>query len=135
MGKRHPKLEYSLICDDIREETGKKFSIMGIHPGAIRLPIPVVLPRLCFYLAFRALSHGDKLAIQLIDPSNKTLLTANAGPFEFPNELPKNKSHRGRLHLQFTGINIQQEGTYMLVLIFNGDENTKQDLNFSIIKG
>ena len=74
MARRYPKLNYHLICDDIRQEVGKKVSLIGIYPGnVIFMPIPSVMPKLCFHLVFSRLKAGDNFGIQLLDPDNKKI--------------------------------------------------------------
>ena len=39
---------YTILCDDIRSETGNKFSLMGIYGSNIVIKkFPAVLPKLC----------------------------------------------------------------------------------------
>jgi hypothetical protein len=50
-----PKLIDIIVCDDIRFETGNKFSYMGIYQKDIFIPfIPWKTPRLCFVQSFYA---------------------------------------------------------------------------------
>lgn len=39
---------HATFCDDIREETGGKLTLVGIYAGSLLVPmLPVVVPRLC----------------------------------------------------------------------------------------
>ena len=47
-----PRVE-TIFCDDIREEVGNKHSLMGVYHGEMFVQaMPVLLPRLCFYITF-----------------------------------------------------------------------------------
>ena len=47
-----PRIE-TIFCDDIREEVGNKRSLMGIYHSEMFVQnMPVILPRLCFYISY-----------------------------------------------------------------------------------
>ena len=48
-----PKHEFTLLCDDIRQEMGGKTSLMGLYDHHIVVPqVPFTLPKVCFYTRF-----------------------------------------------------------------------------------
>lgn len=47
----HPRVLITTVCDDVRQEVGKKMSLMGIYDESMLLPqFPITLPKLCFVL-------------------------------------------------------------------------------------
>lgn len=74
---------WSVVCDDVRNETGNKVSLMGIYSGKILFPaFPAVLPKLCFFvtarfpakklpgnLVVRIEKDGESIGEQVIDIS------------------------------------------------------------------
>jgi len=130
MPKKYPKLDYHLICDDIRREIGNKSSLIGIHPGnVILIPIPSVIPKLCFHLVFSHLKSGDNLEIQLLGPDNKKIMSIDNI------KVPEKPGLRlGVFEVGFIGINVKKEGTYRLVIVFGEEEKTEQELKIEIKK-
>ena len=130
MPKKYPKLDYHLICDDIRREIGNKSSLIGIYPSnVISVPIPSVIPKLFFYLAFSRLKSGDNLDIQLLDPDNKEILSIDNI------KVPEKQGLRlGVFETGFIGIKVNKEGTYRLVIIFGKEEKSEQEIKIEIKK-
>lgn len=73
-----------IICDDIRQEVGGKFSLMGVYGGEMTVsPIPALLSRLCFSAQistprdepFRSLEvrfeFGEQLISQITIPAEE----------------------------------------------------------------
>lgn len=130
MARRYPKLNYHLICDDIRQEVGKKVSLIGIYPGnVIFMPIPSVMPKLCFHLVFSRLKAGDNFGIQLLDPDNKKV-----GSIDNIKVPEKPRVSQGVFELGFMGINVKKEGTYRLAIVFGEEEKAEQEIKIEIKK-
>lgn len=128
MPKRYPKLEYHIVCDDIRQEVGNKISLIGIYPGNdMSITIPSVIPKLCFHLAFSYLKPGDNLGIQLFGPDNKKIMSIDNI------KLPE-KPGLSVLQTGFMGIKVNKEGTYRLVIVFGEEEKAKQEIKIEIKK-
>lgn len=129
MARRYPKLVYHFICDDIRQELGNKISLMGIYPGNVMfMPIPSVIPKLCFHLEFSQLRPADNLEIQFLDQDNKKVISINN--IKVPEKKPRLSV--GVLEVGFLGINIKKEGTYRLVIAFGEEEKAKQEIKIEI---
>lgn len=130
MATRHLKLEYHLMCDDIRQEVGNKISLIGIYPGDIMsMPIPSVIPKLCFHLVFSNMRPGENLKIQFLDPDNKKIVGFDNIEIPEKPELRKNV-----LDVGFMGIKVEKEGTYRLVIIYREEEKVKQEVKIEIKK-
>ncbi len=133
MARRFPKLIYDLVCDDIRQELGNKSSFIGIYRSKIIiLPIPSVLPKLCFHLAFTNIRHGDVFRFEFLDPDNKIIINAKPQTLSLPQE---RKFRLCLLDMIFSGINIKKEGVYRLVSIFGEEEKAKQEVKIEMKKG
>lgn len=130
MAPRQSKLAYHVICDDIRQEVGNKLSLMGIYPrDAIALPIPSVIPKLCFHFVFSYTKPGSTFRIQLIDPEGNKLLSIDK--IEIPK---KPRLTRGILDAQFTGLKISKEGIYLLSIYADGAKQAFQEIKIQIKK-
>ena len=74
MSRRKPKLEYAIICDDIRQEVGHKLSYIGIYGLDITVPgLPFTFPQICAAISYRNLKGGDFFTISGKDPSGRDL--------------------------------------------------------------
>ena len=71
-----PKHEFTLLCDDIRQEMGGKTSLMGLYDHHIVVPqVPFVLPKVCFY--------SD---VQIPEGAKEGTFNVIASPFEVGGE-------------------------------------------------
>lgn len=60
MGKM-AKEELVVLCDDIRDETGNKKSLMGVYSNnVIFKSVPATLPRICLYITLREIKRTFK---------------------------------------------------------------------------
>lgn len=65
-----PKHEFTLLCDDIRQEMGGKTSLMGLYDHHIVVPeVPFVLPKVCFYSRFSRMDGQFKFSFALVSPN------------------------------------------------------------------
>lgn len=64
-----PKLDTIIFCDDIRQETGNKLTLVGIYGSHVYLPkdakFPAGMRQLCAYLRFSGVRGGEKLSLKV----------------------------------------------------------------------
>ncbi len=131
MARRKPKLEYVIICDDIRQEISNKISFIGIYGKDIFVSkIPFTFPKLCFAIHYKDIKAEDSFSIELIDPSGKRLGKTING--SVPGE------HKGNINFHlfaiFSPLIIKQEGSYKLAITINDDVGMKREVEFFIKK-
>jgi hypothetical protein len=67
-----PKHEFTLLCDDIRQEMGGKTSLMGLYDHHIVVPeIPFVLPKVCFFSKFSRMDGQFKFSFSVVSPNGE----------------------------------------------------------------
>ena len=67
-----PKHEFTLLCDDIRQEMGGKTSLMGLYDHHIVVPeVPFVLPKVCFFSKFSRMDGQFKFSFSVVSPSGE----------------------------------------------------------------
>ena len=67
-----PKHEFTLLCDDFRQEMGGKTSLMGIYDHHIVVPqVPFVLPKVCFYTRFGRMDSQFKFSFSIVSPTGE----------------------------------------------------------------
>ena len=127
MPRKQPKFEYSIICDDIRQEIGNKLTFVGVYQDLIIVSkIPYVFPKLCFFIQYKDVSAGDRFLLEITDPSNKIIEKA------INITVPTGKGERMRLSGAFSPIKAEKEGRYTLSVTVNDNEKKKQEIVFTI---
>jgi hypothetical protein len=134
MANRHPKLVYSMICEDIRREVGNKISIMGVFiSGQILVPVfPFTFRSLFFHLVFDVIKNGTEVEMQLLDPDGKTIININKSSIGIPTTKMKPKGCI--LEPGFINLKVEKEGTYTLLVTFGEDDKATQEMTFDIKK-
>ena len=67
-----PKHDFTILCDDIRQEMGGKTSLMGLYDHHIVVPqIPFVLPKVCFYTRFSRMDGQFKFSFSVVSPGGE----------------------------------------------------------------
>ena len=125
MATRKPKLEFCLICDDIRQELGNKLSFMGTYGKEIFVSkTPFIFPLFCFAIFYKNIKSGDSFSISLKDPSGKPVGKKING--SIPEEVKGIQNFT--MLARFSPLKIIKVGTFKLEIIFNNDKNTKSEV-------
>ena len=67
-----PKHDFTILCDDIRQEMGGKTSLMGLYAHHIVVPqVPFVLPKVCFYTRFSRMDGEFKFSFSVVAPGGE----------------------------------------------------------------
>jgi hypothetical protein len=128
MPRKQPKFEYSIICDDIRQEIGNKLTFVGTYQDLIIVSkLPYSFPKLCFFVQYKDIRAGDRFLLEITDPSNKTIvkainITVPAGK----------KVGKMRLFGVFSPMKVEKEGRYTLSITVNDNEKKKQEIVFAV---
>ena len=126
----YPKLQYHLVCDDIRREVGNKSSLIGIYRRDIVVATtPYIFPKLCFHLAFKNVRGKDTLKLQLLNPDDKEILKPKPATVK----IPENKKLSDLVvEIEFIGIKITKEGVHRLVYAFGEGDKAKGEIKIAI---
>ena len=109
------KLNFIIVCDDIRQEVGNKASFIGIYSKYIFIPsVPFIFPKLCFAVRCSNFDQSSSFEATLIAPSGKQLGQIKGGS-------PKAEIQHGTvdLHAFFSPLKIDEEGEYKFVVQFS----------------
>lgn len=80
-----PIHQFSLICDDIRQEMGGKTSLMGLYDNHIVVPeVPFTLPRVCFYTRFVNIRGQYKFSFTIVAPNGDEKKVISDAAVEIP---------------------------------------------------
>ena len=128
MSRKQPKYEYTIICDDIRQEFGNKLTFVGTYQNLIIVSkLPYIFPKLCFFVQYKDIRAGDKFSLELTDPLGKRIdkainMTVPVG----------SKIEKLRLSAVFSPIKVEKEGRYTLSITVNDNEKKKQEIVFTV---
>lgn len=117
MTKIRPAISYTLLCDDVRQELGGKFSLMGLFESISSHTFPAFHARFAVVNEWRG-GRGDFSAkIRLLAPDRKTVLSESESRFSLFSETQRHRDISIRLNTTFT-----VPGTYWIEMILDGDQ-------------
>ena len=129
MAPRKPKFEYSIICDDIREEKGNKLTLVGMYQRDIFVPkFPFSFPKLCFVLSYTGIKGGDSFSMQLITPSGKQLGPTIKGVAQ---QGIKRSASFVALAM-FSPLVVNEAGLHKMLVTFNDTDKSRKEIGFNI---
>lgn len=122
---------HTLFCEDIRQEIGGRYSIMGILGHELTAPAPMILPKLCLSIAISSPTSNPfgKVAFRLLFDEevllNQTI--ENVEEAKEKNVSPDEENNPTRilatLNLMISPFKIEKNGTLRLrINLDDGDE-------------
>ena len=84
--KVRPTLVHTILCDDVRQETGGKFSLMGLFETISAATFPALHPRFAIVNEWSGGRGEFQVSIRLLAPDRKTVLSESEAKFSLFNE-------------------------------------------------
>lgn len=75
--KARPTLNFTLLCDDIRQELGGKLSIMGIFENIYAPKFPAIHPRLAIINEWAEGTGDFDATLRILTPDRRTIIREN----------------------------------------------------------
>jgi len=117
MNKVRPVLSYTLICDDVRQELGGKFSLMGLFESISSHTFPAYHARFAVVNEWRG-GRGDFTAkIRLLMPDRSTILSESESRFSLYSESQRHRDISIRLNTTFS-----VPGTYWIEMLLDKEQ-------------
>ena len=106
-----PKVKYSIICDDIREEKGNKYTLVGVYTEDIYpSKVPALVPKLCFRICIdTSLEYIREFNLLIKRPNNTTI-----GPFLA--KIVKEGKTEAYLNITISPFIFEEIGEYELII-------------------
>ncbi len=96
-----PSLVHTIICDDVRQELGGKFSLMGLFETISAPSFPVIHPRFAIVNEWTA-GKGEFLSrVRLLAPDRKTVLSESESRFSLYSETQRHRDISVRFNTTF----------------------------------
>lgn len=123
------KKNFTILCDDVREEKGGQFSLIGLYEKNLLVNnIPAVLPRLCLVILLTEIKESiNRVHITFESPKNETLNVEFAGP-------PKLKGEDTRFTLTLSPFKINEIGIAKFEIKFNDEKKANIVHTFTLKK-
>jgi hypothetical protein len=114
--KIRPRLSYTILCDDVRQEMGGKFSLMGLFESIYANTFPAMHNRFAIVNEWTG-GKGQFLArIRLLAPDQKQVLSESESRLTLFNE---NQRHRD-ISIRFN-TTFPVPGTYWVEMLLDGE--------------
>ena len=112
--KIKPKLSYTLLCDDVRQELGSKFSLMGLFETIYAGAFPALHPRFAIVNEWIG-GKGEFVAgIRLLGPDKKQVLSESESKLVLYSETQRHRDIAVRFNTTFPA-----PGTYWVELLLD----------------
>jgi hypothetical protein len=112
-----PSLVHTIICDDVRQELGGKFSLMGLFETVSAPSFPVVHPRFAIVNEWAGGRGEFHCRVRLLAPDRKTVLSESESRFALFNEAQRHRDISVRFNTTFPA-----PGTYWIEMIIDDEQ-------------
>ena len=109
-----PVLVYTILCDDVRQEMGGKFSLMGLFETISAATFPAIHPRFAIMNEWSG-GRGEFIAkIRVLAPDRKTVISESEAKLALFNET----QHHRDISLRFN-TTFPTPGTYWIEMLLD----------------
>ena len=114
--KIKPRLNYTLLCDDVRQEMGGKFSLMGLFESVYSNTFPALHPRFAIVNDWSG-GKGDFISrLRLLAPDQQQVLSESESKINLFNE----SQHHRDISIRFNST-FNAPGTFWIETLLDGD--------------
>ncbi|OGW53720.1 MAG: hypothetical protein A2Z46_06895, partial [Nitrospirae bacterium RBG_19FT_COMBO_55_12] len=99
--KIKPGLSYTLLCDDVRQEVGGKFSLMGLFETIYANVFPAVHPRFAIVNEWTRGKGEFAVKIRLLAPDKEQVLSESEAKINLFNETQRHRDISIRFNTTF----------------------------------
>jgi Family of unknown function (DUF6941) len=116
MGEKvRPGLNFTLLCDDVRQELGGKISLMGIFENIYAASFPATHPRLAVVNEWSGGIGEFQATLRILSPDKRHALRENVTRLRFANAVTRQRDVSIHLNLEF-----REPGTYWIENYLDG---------------
>jgi hypothetical protein len=113
--KTRPNLNFTLLCDDVRQETGGKISLMGIFENVYAARFPAVHPSLATVNEWSEGTGEFDVTLRILSPDRKTIIRETVRRLKLGDVRYKHRDISIHLNLEF-----KEPGTYWVENYLDG---------------
>jgi len=115
--KIKPRLSYTLICDDVRQEMGGKFSLMGLFESIFAGTFPAPPHRFAIVNEWVGGKGDFTVKIRLLAPDRETVLSESESKVTLFNEKQRHRDISIRYNTTF-----KVPGTYWIEMLLESEQ-------------
>jgi hypothetical protein len=115
--KINPALSYTLLCDDVRQEVGGKFSLMGLFETIYANTFPAVHPRFAIVNEWTGGKGEFAVKIRLLAPDKEQVLSESEAKINLVNETQRHRDISIRFNTTF-----KAPGTYWIETLLDNEQ-------------
>lgn len=127
--KTRPNLNFTLLCDDVRQETGGKISLLGIFDNLYAQNFPALHPRLVIINEWSEGSGEFGTTLRILAPDRKSILRENNARLKMADPAQKHRDVSVHMNIEF-----REPGTYWIESYLDGMLVSTLPLNVVQIK-
>lgn len=127
--KMRPQLNFTLLCDDIRQELGGKISLMGIFENIYATSFPAIHPRLAIMNEWADGLGEFEATLRILSPDRKTVLRESITRLKLVDVRFKHRDISIHLNIEF-----REPGTYWIENYLDGILVNSIPLNVMLVK-
>jgi hypothetical protein len=114
--KIKPKLSYTLLCDDVRQEMGGKFSLMGLFESISSYSFPALHHRFAIITEWSGGKGEFSVKIRLLAPDQEQVLSESDTKLSLLSETQRHRDISVRYNTTF-----RVPGTYWLEMLLDNE--------------
>jgi hypothetical protein len=114
--KVKPRLNYTLLCDDVRQELGGKFSLMGLFESIYANVFPAVHPRFAIVNEWIGGKGEFLVKIRLLSPNKEEILSESETKINLFSETQRHRDISVRFNTTFNA-----PGSYWIETLLDGE--------------
>jgi hypothetical protein len=126
--KIKPRLAWTLLCDDVRQEMGGKFSLMGLFESIYSNTFPAIHSRFAIINEWTGGRGEFRTTVRLLSPDKKTVLSESEAVISLYNESQKHRDITVRFNTTFS-----QPGTYWIEMLLDSDTVSLVPLSLQVV--
>lgn len=127
--RTRPHLNFTLLCDDVRQEVGGKVSLMGIFENIYSRNFPAIHPRLATINEWTDGTGEFDTTLRILSPDRKTVIRETVRRLKLTSAGSKHRDISIHLNVEF-----QKPGTYWIENYLDGIIVNSVPLNVLLVK-
>ncbi len=126
--KIKPRLIYTLLCDDVRQEMGGKFSLMGLFESIFANVFPAVHHRFAIVNEWTGGKGEFAIRIRLLSPNQQDVLSESESRLNLFSETQRHRDISVRFNTTFA-----TQGTYWIEILLDNERINLTPLHVQLV--
>lgn len=124
-----PILNYTIMCDDVRQEAGGKISLMGLFENIYAAQFPAIHPRLAIVNEWTEGKGEFEVTLRILSPERKQVLRETSSRLKLGEAHHRHREISIHLNIEF-----KIPGTYWIESSLDGETVNSLPLNVIRVK-